>query len=202
MTGSTCEILDPRIRRTRRMLQEALEKLLESKDFDRISVQDIASAAAVNRATFYDHYDDKFALLQCLVGNRFHELLAQRQVSFDGSCSSALRAMVLVVCEYLARLQGPRRSEAAPRPLEPHMESAIIAVVRRLLLEGLRSHPSDRTIAPETVAAAASWALYGAVREWSQAPHPCLPDEIADEVVILIAPILQLPIRQPQASPA
>src|SRR5271169_2726308 len=90
--------LDPRIKRTRQSLQGALEKLLSEKDFEQISVQDIAAAATLNRATFYDHYPDKFALLECLVARQFHGLLAARGVKFDGSCASAFRAIVLGVC--------------------------------------------------------------------------------------------------------
>jgi AcrR family transcriptional regulator len=40
------------------LLQQALEKLLEKEDFERISVQDIAEIATVNRVTCYDHYTD------------------------------------------------------------------------------------------------------------------------------------------------
>ena len=87
MAQGICESLDPRIRRTRQLLQQALGKLLETKEFDKISVQDIADAATVNRATFYDHYADKSALLECVVGSRFHELLAERDIRFDGSCA-------------------------------------------------------------------------------------------------------------------
>jgi AcrR family transcriptional regulator len=50
--------IDPRIRRARLLLQQALEKLLEKEDFERISVQDIAEIATVNRVTCYDHYTD------------------------------------------------------------------------------------------------------------------------------------------------
>src|SRR6202022_4358015 len=99
MAKPSCEILDPRIRRTRHLLQQALEKLMETKEFDKISVQVIADAATVNRATFYDHYADKFALLECMVGSRFHELLAEREVRFDATCASALKAIVLAVCD-------------------------------------------------------------------------------------------------------
>src|ERR1700677_4733063 len=67
--------VDPRILRTRKLLQQALAKLMEKKEFDAISVQDIAEQATINRATFYDHYPDKFALLECTVGSRFNELL-------------------------------------------------------------------------------------------------------------------------------
>ena len=62
MNESCQEIVDPRIRRTRQLLQQALAKLLETKEFEKISVQDITEAATLNRATFYDHYGDKFAL--------------------------------------------------------------------------------------------------------------------------------------------
>jgi AcrR family transcriptional regulator len=192
----TCETLDPRIRRTRLMLQQGLEKLLETKEFDRISVQDIAGAAGVNRATFYDHYDDKFTLLQCMVGTRFDDLLAERQVCFDGTCGSALKAMVLAVCEYLFRLRG-RQAAGGARVWEPHMESAIVAVVRRLLLDGIRKHPSGREIAPEMIAAAASWAIYGAAREWAQAADGPPSEEIANAVVALVAPILNVPTEPP-----
>src|SRR6266567_9466143 len=106
MAETSCEVLDPRIRRTRQLLQQALENLLKLKVFDEISVQEIADAATVNRATFYDHYPDKSALLECLVASRFHQLLAERGVRFDGTCASALRAIALAVCDYLAGTPG------------------------------------------------------------------------------------------------
>src|SRR6202140_4633668 len=67
MLHEDCERLDPRILRTRQLLQVALRNLLEQKEFDKISVQDITEAATVNRATFYAHYEDKFALLGELI---------------------------------------------------------------------------------------------------------------------------------------
>jgi AcrR family transcriptional regulator len=91
MAETSREVLDPRIRRTRHLLQQALGKLLETKEFEKISVQDIAEAATLNRATFYDHYPDKFALLESMVAGRFHEFLAARRVVFNAGCASALR---------------------------------------------------------------------------------------------------------------
>lgn len=170
------------------MLQEAIEKLLETREFEQISVQDIAEAATVNRATFYDHYTDKYALLECMVGSRFHELLAEREVEFDGTCGSALTALVLAVSEYLTRLKGPEGT----RQLAPHMESAMIAVVRRILLGGLKERGPRSGVAPEMIAAAASWAIYGAVKEWAQSPDRAAPEELAQTVMTLVSPILHL----------
>ena len=178
--------VDPRIRRTRHLLQQALEKLLETKDFDSISVQDITEAATLNRATFYDHYPDKFALLECLVARQFLGLLAQRNVKFDGSCPSAIRGIVLGVCDYVAGIPGTERQ----RQLEPHLESAVVAVVRNMLLEGMKQHPPEREIRPELIAATVSWAIYGAAKEWAQELDRAPSEEIADTIMTLVLPIL------------
>ncbi len=58
MLHEECNRLDPRVRRTRELLQGALRKLLDQKRFDDITVQDITEAATLNRATFYAHYPD------------------------------------------------------------------------------------------------------------------------------------------------
>ena len=195
MSDSCCKPVDPRVRRTRQMLQQSLERLLQSSSFEEISVQDIAEAAAVNRATFYDHYPDKFALLECLVGSRFHGLLAEHDIRFDGCCLSAFRAMVLGVCHYLTSM--PRLECERQRQLEPHFESAVIAVVRQMALEGLRHHPAERAASPELVASAVSWAIYGAVKEWLHTPDRCPADEIADTVMGLVVPMLN-----PASSPS
>jgi AcrR family transcriptional regulator len=183
------ETVDPRIRRTRELLQQALEKLLDTKDLDKISVQEIADAATVNRATFYDHYTDKFALLECLVARRFHELLAKRQVSFDSGCSGALQALVLALCDYLTGKREPPQDEPV-RQFEPHMESAIIAVIRRMLLEGARKYRPQNGAAPELIAATVGWAVYGAAKEWVQTPNRGAAEDMAETVTGLLGPIL------------
>ena len=136
---TSCKIVDPRIRRTRRLLQQALESLLETREFEQLSVQDITDAATVNRATFYDHYPDKFALLECMVAGRFHELLEKRGVRFDGTCLHALKALALGVCDFLAATAGtPCQPQ---RRIEPHLELAVISVVRKMILDGLQQQP-------------------------------------------------------------
>jgi AcrR family transcriptional regulator len=54
---------DRRIRRTRRVLNDALISLVLEKGYERITVQDILDRADVGRSTFYAHYRDKEALL-------------------------------------------------------------------------------------------------------------------------------------------
>ena len=75
------------------------------KDFEDISVQEIADEATLNRATFYLHYPDKNALLQAMTGVRFRDLIERRSITFT-DCNGALRAIALGVCDYLAETTG------------------------------------------------------------------------------------------------
>lgn len=188
--GSPEKSTDPRILRTRKLLQQALVTLMKERKFDTITVQDIAEAATINRATFYDHYPDKFALLECTVGTRFNELLAERGINFDSTCSSALKAMVLGVCDFVASSQQLCSEQAGQ--MEPHMESAIIAVVRRMLLDALERHPSRQPISPQMIATTASWAIYGAAKEWAQTPNRPASHAVVDTIVTLVSPVLAL----------
>ena len=54
---------DRRVRRTRRLLREALLALILEKGYDKVTVQDVLDRADVGRATFYAHFRDKDDLL-------------------------------------------------------------------------------------------------------------------------------------------
>src|SRR6202453_5058026 len=132
--ATAAETTDPRILRSRRMLMDSLAKLLTKKEFEDISVQEIADQATLNRATFYLHYPDKSALLQAMAGSRFEELIERRGLSFT-NCDSALRAIALGVCDYLSDTTGCP-SQLTKMPLE----GSIIPVVEGIFQEGTASH--------------------------------------------------------------
>lgn len=192
MPISDCEVRDPRVRRTRQLLQGALRDLMQQKGLDEISVQDITEAATVNRATFYDHYTDKFALLAAMVGGGFHKLLAERDITFDGSCPSAVHAIVLATCDYLMMAHKNSGGCNCNSQFEPLIEAALVSAIRRVLLKGLSVRP-DKLLrpAPELVATTASWAIYGAVKEWFYTPKQTPAAEAAGAILQLVLPILE-----------
>ena len=55
---------DLRVRRTRKMLQQAFLEGTTEKGFAALTVRDITERAMVNRSTFYRHYLDKYDLLE------------------------------------------------------------------------------------------------------------------------------------------
>jgi AcrR family transcriptional regulator len=191
MPISDCEVRDPRMRRTRQLLQSALRNLMQTKSFDEIAVQDIAEAATVNRATFYDHYTDKYALLEAMVAGGFHRLLHERNVNYDGSCTSAASAIVLATCDYLAQSHGDGTECRRHSVSEPLIEAALTSAIRRVLMAGMPTAGSASGPAPAMIATAASWAMYGAVKEWFRATDRLPANEVVPLVMRLIVPILE-----------
>jgi len=54
---------DRRVRRTKKLLMDALMELILEKGYDQVRVQDITDRADIGRATLYLHYRDKADLL-------------------------------------------------------------------------------------------------------------------------------------------
>lgn len=182
-SGTTAETMDPRILRSRRMLMEALARLLNQKEFDDISIQEIADEATLNRATFYLHYPDKNALLQAMTATRFGELIARRGLTFS-NCDGALRAIALGVCDYLAETTGCP-SQLAKMPLE----GSIIPVVEDMFRKGAANHPMAPGADPELLATTAAWAIFGAARRWYQTPDRIPAEEMAARIEAMVKPI-------------
>jgi len=174
------------MRRTRQLLQGALKGLLESKTFDEITVQDITEAATVNRATFYDHYTDKFALLDAMVAGGFHAFLHERDVRFDGNCPSEATAIIRAVCDYILLMHDGHDCKKQSA-FEPLIDAAITAAIRRVLT---RNNSPEPRLSPMT-ANAVSWAINGAVKAWYDTPDRVPVDKVVPQILAMILPMLQ-----------
>jgi AcrR family transcriptional regulator len=165
------------------MLMEALVRLLTQKEFEDISIQEIADEATLNRATFYLHYPDKNALLQAMTAARFRDLIARRGLSFT-NCDGALRAIALGVCDYLAETTGcPTQLTKMP------LEGSIIPVVEGMFLEGAAHHETAPGVDSALLATTAAWAVFGAARRWYQTPDRIPAEEMAAKIEAMVKPI-------------
>ena len=179
-TGTT----DPRILRSRRMLMDSLVKLLKKKEFEDISVQEIADDATLNRATFYLHYPDKNALLQAMTEARFRDLIGRRAITFT-DCHGALRAIALGVCDYLAE------STSCPGQLaRMPLEGSVIPVIEAVFKEGLALHEIAPGVDAALLATTAAWAVFGAARRWFQTPNRIPAEEMAARIETMVSPVL------------
>lgn len=71
-------------RRTKQLFKVALMRLLETESFACISVKDIVEKADYNRTTFYNHYYDKYDLLDDVTQDLLDGLAIAVKESFEG----------------------------------------------------------------------------------------------------------------------
>jgi AcrR family transcriptional regulator len=179
--------IDPRITRTRKLLVDAFMGLLAEKDFDDITVQDIAARATVNRATFYAHFVDKYALVDELTREGFTQMLQQRQATHALSAEEHLRRLFLAVCDYLRLIHthckhGPLFDSLAEAQIKAQLREQVRAAIRERSAPRSHSHPQL-----ELLTTVVSWAIYGAALEWSQRPGAQPAEAFVEEALPLIA---------------
>lgn len=71
--------IDRRISKTKKAIYQAFIQLLNAKDYETTTVQDIIDLADVGRSTFYCHYESKELLLDQLCRYLFHHLFEREQ---------------------------------------------------------------------------------------------------------------------------
>lgn len=177
--------LDPRARRTRALLQEALRALLREKRFARISVAEIAERAGVNRNTFYAHYDDKYALLESILRadlrRQLHGRFQERPAFTRGNFAEVAAVVIRFWGEVAARC--PRTDNTAPAALQEEI---------REMLEGwLPSEGQSGPFVPgarDTAVTVMSWSLFGTAQDWSRGKRERRPEDVAQELARMLVP--------------
>ncbi|MCI0579200.1 MAG: TetR/AcrR family transcriptional regulator [Chloroflexi bacterium] len=71
-------VLDRRVQKTRKLLQEALIELVAEKGYESVTIREILDKANVGRSTFYAHFQDKDQLLHSIL-DRLDELFEQHK---------------------------------------------------------------------------------------------------------------------------
>lgn len=135
---------DRRIRRTKRMLRQALAALMHEKAFKDITVTDLVERADINRGTFYVHYRDVYDLrdkIENEMVDTFRDIIAKNAPT---SKDSPLREIVMQAADYLEEnhdIAGSLMSDQRTSSLE----FKIMSVVEEYRLQLMRSDtPRER----------------------------------------------------------
>jgi AcrR family transcriptional regulator len=189
------EKLDPRVKRTRQMIEQAFMALVVEKGFQSLSVQDITDRAGINRATFYAHFPDKYSLLDHSIQQAFRLEIEKRMLNACQFSSDNLKYLVITVCEFVDRAHDYcPKTEQQFRSL---VEAQVRMQIQGLLTHWLENMPTNGSapISAERTATAASWAIYGLATEWSRAKRVPPVEQYAAEVLPLVSANLGLAVE-------
>ena len=93
---------DLRIKRTHKLLRDAMFSLLETNSFDDITVVDICEKAMVHRATFYTHFKDKHDFMEYVAKEKLRDFYKESKLYADFSNKENLyRAMISNVLQFV-----------------------------------------------------------------------------------------------------
>lgn len=199
MTTNLClsgnEKIDPRVKRTHRLILTAFRDLMEEKDFNKVTVQDITARAEINRATFYAHFPDKYALLEASIHEIFFEELDKRTLNACRFSVDNLKALMVTVCGFVS--SSHRHCREGDSQFESLVERQVrgqIEIVMRRWIEQVGSE-----IDSETAVTIASWTIYGLVSQWNQQKEKNRKpaEQFADEVLPILVENLRLKQRGP-----
>lgn len=173
--------MDRRVRRTRRLLSEALLALIVEQGYDSITIQNIVDRADLNRATFYLHYGNKDELLLVALETQFDALVAQLDgVSAENPIweDETHEALVFRHVAEHADLYKVLLGENGMGYIVSRIIT-YIATVSREQLE--RSLPRDTqlNIPAEIVAQHVAGSLFSLLSWWVQNDMPYSPEEMA-----------------------
>ena len=191
MLAKEANVEDLRVRRTRHVLHEKFWELLAEQSFQSITVQDITSRAMVNRATFYDHFVDKYALLQYSIREWFRGTLEKHQPAGNGG-GEDLKGLVTTTCEFLEKL----RYHCLPRDnaVLPLVQTTITDLIAEILYLWKMEPEGAGSSGCKLNAAITSWAIYGAAYYWSQMEDREPVEQFAQRVL----PTLRASLDRPQ----
>ena len=71
----TQQVSNLRVRRTQKLLREALIELIEERGFEALTIGEITGRAMVSRAAFYRNYQDKYDLVEQIFEEAMNALL-------------------------------------------------------------------------------------------------------------------------------
>ncbi|MEW9698636.1 TetR/AcrR family transcriptional regulator [Paenibacillus sp. SI8] len=171
---------DPRVLRTRQLIRVAFRDLLRRKGFDAITIKDIAQKATINRATFYAHFEDKYALLDEATEQAFHEMIPEQVANAREFTDEICDQLILLTHQYIVDFYRNCRmdSNSMATLVDEKIKKMLQQTIESIFLKGDTHHGADRHHI-KIMAAMTGSAIYGAAHFW-------LNVEEKDRTVVLV----------------
>lgn len=182
---------DIRVTKTQNALAETLMALLEKKPFQKITVNDICTAALVSRSTFYLHFEDKYQLARfCL--QREREEMARLVPQMD--TRDVLRTILSRIQSTKRLYQNIVRTEMSAELLEmfrDHLRQPFMVSLRYKAQQGQPlCGPAD------ILASYYATGTAGAIARWVESGFQATLEEMVHCVFTLLANVLVFPEKE------
>ncbi|WP_433252661.1 TetR/AcrR family transcriptional regulator [Streptosporangium sp. CA-135522] len=178
------------MRRTRRMVQEALVALILEKGYEAVTVTDIIDRADVGRSTFYSHFTDK----QDVLLSNLNELAFLHRPPVGGS--RELFAFSRPMFEHVREQERLMRALLGRRgggPVHAYGERLLADLVRQELLAA----GAPASAALDLLVVCVVGAFMGLLRTWADGECAASPAELDAAFRAAVEPGVRAVLAQP-----
>ena len=175
---------DKRIRRTKKLLRQALTRLMQQKDFQSITVSDVVREADINRGTFYAHYRDVYDLRERIEAEMiadFRGMIADLRPSE----TTTLRPVLSRAVDYLEENREIVTALVQGTGVEGFGRK-LIGVIEGCRMEML----VYRSIEDVYEARFLATGIVGMMEKWIAEPQPIPKNEMVELMVRILTPLL------------
>lgn len=175
---------DKRIRRTKKLLRQALTRLMQQKDFQSITVSDVVREADINRGTFYAHYRDVYDLREKIEAEMiadFRGMIADLKPSE----TTTLRPVLSRAVDYLEENREIVTALVQGTGVEGFGRK-LIGVIEGCRMEML----VYRSIEDVYEARFLATGIVGMMEKWIAEPQPIPKNEMVELMVRILTPLL------------
>ncbi|MCC5889784.1 MAG: TetR family transcriptional regulator [Alkalibacterium sp.] len=125
---------DPRLVRTRQSIIEAFIQLSYNKEFSQITVKDITETAQINRATFYNHFLDKYDLLEKVVSEKLSLNLGCSSHPKPLSLEDTIKEVFLALIRFVENIPAVVRSQEEHHTIESIIHIELTSLFHKQLV--------------------------------------------------------------------
>jgi AcrR family transcriptional regulator len=179
--------LDRRIRRSHRLMGDALLALIEVKGYDAITIKDITDRADVAYVTFFRHFKDKEALLRLRLDD---ELAALREQAGRAARAAGqeddTQAEGQAIFEYVWERRGLYRALFGSQGML-RVRQAALDVIAAVFLESCSPLHRPGAFSAQLAAHHMAASLLALIDWWLTQPQPAAANEMAlvyDQLII------------------
>ena len=176
--------MDRRIQKTRQLIMNTFIELLSDKGFDKITINEIAERANINRGTVYLHFVDKFDLLDKCV-EKYVELLLQHCANrTDTNLEASAFQSVFEYLEsnfsiYKLLLNNERFG---------FFRSRLYAIVAQTVTEVIGKKSENNVFSNDVTTQFLTSGFIGVLEWWINNSMPCNVQEITEKLMFLLEP--------------
>ncbi len=171
---------DRRVRRTRKILTQALTELLQRKQVNEITVKELTDLADMNRGTFYQYYRDIYDMLEKIQDEMFEKLDAIFSLPKDGDVTEQTGPILMDLFRFIEENQEMCRVLLSPNGNMNFLHRLYEVLRNKCLHLSLGSEPMASKEDFDYRYTFMVYGVAGLIRSWVSRNCPEKPEQMAE----------------------